>query len=431
MSDFDPGRRRFLGHLGLAGLGALGASSFLSACASSASGPTTSGGSGAVTIQSNLSSPQAKAAMEKLIETFNAQGKGTASLNTIASETFRTQLPTYLTSANPPDLYTWYAGSVANDYAGKDLLLDVSDVWKSLGDYPESLRTLSTAASGKQVFVPMNNYWWGFFYRKSNFAKWGVQEPKTWTDFLALCETLKSKGVPPIGIGLGDTPWVASAWFDYLDIRINGAPFHRELLAGKQRFDDPRVKAVFTRWREALPYFDPKGKAYPFQEATTALLAGKTGMFLIGTFFADAAPKDALGDLDFFRFPIIDPAVPLAEEAPTDGFFASAKTANPTGAKALLTYLAGVEAQEAYVKASSGIVLPANPRAKASDSPLVAKGKAMLGEAKELTQFFNRDSSDALQPTADTALTKFIDKPDQIDAILREWQAGAEKVFKG
>lgn len=224
---------------------------------------------------------------------------------------------------------------------------------------------------------------------------------------------------------------MASAWFDYLNIRINGALFHRDLLAGRQRFDDPKVKAVFTRWREVLPYFDPKGKAYPFQEATTALLAGKTGMFLIGTFFADAAPKDALGDLDFFRFPIIDPAVPVAEEAPTDGFFASAKTRNPDGTKALLTYFTTAEAQEEYVRSSSGIVLPVHPKAKAADSPLVSKGKAMLASAAELTQFFNRDSSDALQPTADTALTKFMDKPDQIDAILREWQAGAEKVFKG
>ncbi|RKF29080.1 ABC transporter substrate-binding protein [Micromonospora globbae] len=431
MTDFDPGRRRFLGNLGLAGLGALGAGSLLSACASSASGPAKGDSSGAVTLQSNLSSPQAKTAIEKLIETFNKQGKGTATVNTIASETFRTQLPTYLTSANPPDVYTWYAGSVANDYASKGLLLDVSDVWQGLGEYPQSLRTLSTDATGKQVFVPMTNYWWGFFYRKSNFAKWGVQEPKTWADFLALCETLKGKGVPPIGIGLGDTPWVASAWFDYLNIRINGAPFHRDLLAGRQRFDDPKVKAVFTRWREVLPYFDPKGKAYPFQEATTALLAGKTGMFLIGTFFADAAPKDALGDLDFFRFPIIDPAVPVAEEAPTDGFFASAKTRNPDGTKALLTYFTTAEAQEEYVRSSSGIVLPVHPKAKAADSPLVSKGKAMLASAAELTQFFNRDSSDALQPTADTALTKFMDKPDQIDAILREWQAGAEKVFKG
>ena len=53
----------------------------------------------------------------------------------------------------------------------------------------------------------------------------------------------------------------------------------------------------------------------------------------------------------------------------------------------------------------------------------------MLESAKELTQFFNRDSSDALQPTADTALTKFIDKPDQIDAILPSGRPAAEKVF--
>jgi multiple sugar transport system substrate-binding protein len=430
VSHYDPSRRRFLGHIGLASLGALGAGSLVG-CASSAS--TSSGGNGAraITLQSNLSSPQAKTAMEKVVENFNKLNKGKATLNTIASETYRTQLPTYLTSANPPDLYTWYAGSVANDYARKGLLLDVSDVWNGLTDYPGSLRSVSTDATGKQVFVPMTNYWWGFFYRKSHFAKWGVQEPKTWAEFLTLCQTLKGKGIPPIGIGLGDTPWVASAWFDYLNIRINGAPFHRELLAGKQRFDDPKVKAVFTRWREVLPYFDPKGKAYPFQEATTALLAGKTGMFLIGTFFADAASTEALDDIDFFRFPIIDPAVPVAEEAPTDGFFASAKTANPTSVKAFLTYAASVEAQEAYIANSAGIVLPTHPKAKAADRPLVAKGKAMLESAQELTQFFNRDSSDSLQPTADTALTKFIDKPDQIDAILSEWQASAEKVFKG
>ncbi len=52
-------------------------------------------------------------------------------------------------------------------------------------------------------------------------------------------------------------------------------------------------------------------------------------MMLIGTFFADAAPKDALDDLDFFQFPIIDPKVPVAEEAPTDGLLRQRHAANP------------------------------------------------------------------------------------------------------
>ncbi|MFI5712258.1 extracellular solute-binding protein [Kribbella sp. NPDC051620] len=428
MAGLAADRRTFL-----KGLGVLGAATLIPGCATSTSSPgsgSTTGATGNLSLQSNLSAEQAKAAMEKLVEAYNKTGGATVKLNTVASEIYRTQLPTYLTSANPPDVYTWYAGSVADSYAKKDLLLDITSVWDAMGNYPESMKTLSTSSNGQKIFVPTSYYWWGMFYRKSNFAKWGVTPPKTWDEFIAVCKTIQSKGVPPIGIGLGDTPWVASAWFDYLNIRINGAPFHRDLLAGRGRFDDPKVKAVFTKWQEALPYFDPKGKSFPFQEATSALLGGKTGMFLIGTFFADSAPKDALDDIDFFQFPIIDPSVPVAEEAPTDGYFASKKAKDPEGVKKFLTWLATPEAQNIYVQSSSGTAIPANPEGKSADTALVKKGKAMIEGAKELTQFFNRDSSDALQPTADAALTKFLDKPDQIDKILKDWQAAAEKVFK-
>ena len=69
-------------------------------------------------------------------------------------------------------------------------------------------------------------------------------------------------------------------------------------------------------------------------------------MFLIGTFFQPSVPADRQDDLAFFQFPIIDPAVPIAEEAPTDGFFASAKTTKPALTKGFLDYLATPEAQE-------------------------------------------------------------------------------------
>ncbi|MFG2357935.1 ABC transporter substrate-binding protein [Streptomyces sp. NPDC048521] len=420
-------RRRFL-----AGLGAAGTTALLSGCVTSTSSGTSSS-KGAVTLQSNLSAPQAKAAMQDIVAAYAKKGSGKASLNTVAAETYRTQLPTYLTSANPPDIYTWYPGSVADAYARKNLLLDLDDVWAASPDlkrYSKALNSLCTASSGKKVFVPTTYYWWGMFYRKSHFAKWGVSEPKSWDDFLDLCDKLKAKGVDPIGLGAGgNTAWVASAWFDYLDIRINGARYHRELLAGKHRFDDPEVRRVFDRWQEVLPYFDPNGAAVPFQDATTALLNGRTGMMLIGTFFADAAPKDALDDIDFFRFPVIDAKVPLAEEAPTDGYFASARTGRREQVEDLLSYLATAEAQEIYIKGSSGTVLPCNPDAKDAGTALVRKGRKHIEAAAEITQFFNRDSSDALQPTADTALTRFLAEPKSIGGILTGWQRDAEKIW--
>ena len=428
-------RRRFLAGtslagMGLAGMGAAGSATLLAGCATSASSGPVTQSAGAITIQSNLSAPQAKASIEALAKGFSEQHGSPATVNTIASETFRTQLPSYLTSNQPPDLYTWYPGSLLRGYARKGLLLDVDEAWQTMGNYPAAFRTLSGDGAGKLIFVPTSYYWWGMFYRKSNFAKWGVTAPTSWSGLLELCRTLQAKGVAPIGLGAGgNTPWVASSWFDYLNIRINGAPYHRELLAGQSRFDDPRVAKVFDQWRTALPYFDPQGTALTFQEATTSLLQGRTGMMLIGTFFADAAPKDTIPDLDFFQFPVLDASVPLAEEGPTDGFFASSRTAHRADVLAWMKYAATAPAQELYIQNSSGTVLPTNPGARDSGTPLVTKGRTMLAEAKEITQFFNRDSSDALQPTADAALVRFIQKPTELSSILTDWQAAAEKVF--
>jgi len=426
MSDYTLSRRGVL-----AGAGALGAAAALGGCATA----TTTGGSaqqgGAVTLQSDLSSPLAEKAMQSLVAAYSKQSKYTVKLNTVAATTYQPLLPTYLTSANPPDIYTWYAGSDADHYASRGLLLDVSEVWKSMAGYQAALKSLSTDTSGKQIFVPTDYYWWGVFYRKSQFAKWGLSEPKTWSDFLNACATIKTKGVIPIGLGAGSgTAWVASAWFDYFDIRLNGADFHRELLQGKHSFTDPKVVDVFTTWKQVLPYFDPNGTAVTWQDASNQLLQGQTGMLLTGTFFADAVPKGSIDDLDFFQFPVIDPSVPDAEEAPTDGLFASSKTHNAAAVLDFMTWMATPAAQNLWTQTSSGTVIPANPQATAPTTPLVQKGKAMLAAADQLTQFFNRDSTDALQNTANTALIDFIQNPGRLTSILATWQSQAEQVWK-
>ncbi|WP_436531920.1 ABC transporter substrate-binding protein [Actinoplanes sp. HUAS TT8] len=412
----------------LAGVGGLGMAGLLGACAT---GSDDKSGAAAttLTLQSSLSDPDPKAALTKVVEGYTTSK---TTLNTIAIETFRAQLPTYLNSGNPPDVLTWYAGSVARDYSSKGFLLDVSDLWTGNGacaGFSPALKELSTAG-GKQIFVPTNYYWWGVFYRKSAFQEWGVQVPTTWDQFIDVCKTIKSKGVAPISMGTGSTPWVASGWFDYLNLRINGADFHRDLLAGKHSFDGPEVKAVMDHYKQLVEFIDPKGRSYSWQDAVTPLASKKAGMYLIGAFVTSAVPQDQVDDLDFFRVPIIDPSVPLAEEAPTDGYFASAKSRNPQGAKDLLSYLASAPAQQQFIQLAKSSNLPTSSQVDTSTfSPLVQKGITMLNDSKSITQFFNRDSSDELQTTADTALTKFLDSPGDVGKILTEWQASAKKVL--
>jgi multiple sugar transport system substrate-binding protein len=413
----------------LAGVGGLGVAGLLGACATGSDDSSGGGTSTTLTLQSSLSDADPKAALTKVVEGYT---KNKTTLNTIAIESFRAQLPTYLNSGNPPDVLTWYAGSVARDYASKGFLLDVSDLWTGSGacaGFSPALKDLSTAG-GKQIFVPTSYYWWGVFYRKSAFQEWGVQVPTTWDQFIQVCKTIKSKGVSPLTMGTGSTPWVASGWFDYLDIRINGAEFHRDLLAGKHPFDGPEVKTVMDHYKQLIEFIDPKGRSYSWQDAVTPLASKKAGMYLVGAFVTSAVPSDVVADLDFFRVPIIDPNVPLAEEAPTDGFFASAKSKNPQGAKDLLSYLASPGAQQQFITLSKSSNLPTSSKVDTSGfSPLVQKGIQMLNDTKEITQFFNRDSSDELQTTADTALTKFLDRPGDVNKILTDWQASAKKVL--
>lgn len=418
---------------GLFAAGAVvGGSALLSGCLG-ASNTTSSGASNAnisLTLQSSLSDPKPKAALEQVVKGYT---KYPTTLNTVAIEQFRAQLSTYLTSSNPPDVLTWYAGSVARDYASKGLLLDLSDMWTGNGacaKFSPALKSLSSDTNGKQIFVPTNYYWWSVFYRKSAFAEWGVTPPTTWDEFMALCETLKGKGISPLTNGTGSTAWMASGWFDYLDLRINGATFHRDLLAGKHSFDSAEVRKVLDTYATLIPYFDPKGRSYTWQEAATPLINKKAGMYLIGAFVTQAFPAADVDDVDFFSVPPINSSVPTAEEAPTDGYFASAATKNAAATKDLLGYLASAKEQQLFIAQSGSSNLPTSSEVDSSGfSALVQKGMKLLASTQEITQFFNRDSSDALQATADAALTKFLDNPTQVATILTDWQTAAKKVW--
>jgi multiple sugar transport system substrate-binding protein len=170
--------------------------------------------------------------------------------------------------------------------------------------------------------------------------------------------------------------------------------------------------------------------SYAWQDAVTPLVQGKDAMYLTGAFISQNITEGDPDDLDFFTVPIIDKSIPRAEEAPTDGYFASAKTKDTKATKEFLSFLASPESQQQFIEASKSSNLPTSPDVDTSKfSPLVRKGLEMLNSTEQITQFFNRDSSDALQTTADAALTKFLAQPKEVDSVLKDWQAAAKRVF--
>ena len=429
MTTHGLSRRILLAGAGLGAAGGLAACMNTSGGGGSGDGGGDGGGSGEIVFQNSIQDPAPKAAIEALVADYDQP----VTMNSVATEQYRAQLTNYLRASDPPDVYSWYAGSVARAYASQGLLLDVSSMWEGDGacaGFPESLRNLSTADDGTQIFVPTSYYWWSVFFRKSAFEEWGVTPPETWDDFLALCETLQGQGIIPLANGVGATPWMSSGWFDYLNLRINGAEYHRQLLAGEHAFNSPEVKAVMEEYAKLIPFMDPDMMSYSNQEAATPFAQKKTAMYLVGAFITTHVPSDVVDDLDFFSVPVINPDVPTAEEAPTDGYFAAAGSDDPEATLAFLSYIAAPEQQQRYIEEAGSSNLPTSPDVDSSGfSELTKKGMDLLAETEEITQFFNRDSSDALQTTADAALVRFLSEPEEVDAILDEWQAAAEQVW--
>lgn len=393
--------------------GVVGGASLLAACGAGGSG----GGNGAVKLQSNLSDAVPKKALADLVSKYQTATGKNIDISTIDHNTFQINLANYLNANNPPDLLTWFAGNRVRFFADKGLLADVSDAFSGVTGYTPVLKNLASL-NGKQYIMPMTYYWWAVFYRKDTWQKYGYQAPTDWQGFINLCKQMQSDGLTPIAFADADG-WPAGGWFDFINMRINGYDFHIRLMGGQESFLDPRVTKVFETWQEILPYTTKNATALKWQDAVTPLVQGKAGMYMLGAFLVQATPDLKQDDFDFFPFPTIDPSIPMATEAPTDGWIVSSRAANPSGAKDFAKWAVLADNAVPYANETGG-VLSVNTQAPAPTDPFVAKGAALLKNSAALSQFFDRDSSPAFSQNALGSIQGFLNNPSDISSVTKQ-----------
>lgn len=419
-------RRGFLGG-GLTALGAVAVPS-LAGCGGGGSG----GGGDTVTFGSNASDAVPKKAYKRVFAKFENEQDLKVKVNTVDHNTFQEQINNYL-QGRPDDVFTWFAGYRMRYFAKKGLVGDISDIWDKIGgNFSSAMKKASTGDDGKQYFIPIYNYPWAIFYRKSVFDKYGYEPPKTWDEYIALAKKMKSDGLVPIAFA-DKGGWPAFGTFDYLDMRINGYDFHISLMGGEESWTDPKVKKVFDTWREVLPYQQKSALGRTWQEAAQGLQQKKSGMLLLGSGqVGQQFAKEQRDDLSFFAFPEVDSAVGTdAVEAPIDGFMMSRRPRNEKGATKLLEYLASADAENTYLKTDPNDVA-VNKKADTSDYTQIQNQAAdLIANAKSISQFLDRDSDPTFASTvAIPSFQKFIRDPKSVDSILTSMQKQAKSIYK-
>jgi multiple sugar transport system substrate-binding protein len=386
---------------------------------------------GDLVINSMHSDPTSKKAFESILETFkkeNADIKVT--VNTIDHESYKIQIRTWLPN-NPPDVATWFAGNRAKFFVEKKLVEPLDDVFSSAsGQFSEGALS-AISFNGKKYLMPTNYYHWGFYYRKDLFQKAGISStPKTWDEFLTAAQKLKAAGIVPVAIGTKQA-WPSAAWFDFINMRVNGYAFHMNLLSGKGSYTSPEVKKTMSTWAQLVKLggFPETAPAMTWQEASALLWQGKAAMYLMGNFIASEIPSAVKPQVDFFPFPIIDPKIPTAQVAPTDVYFIPSKAKNKANAKLFMSFLARADVQQKYNEVTG--LLPVNNKAKIDASNTFLKsGQQILGQATGLSQFFDRDAEPEVAKVGMDGFVEFMRYPDKAENILARIENTRKRVHR-
>ena len=418
-------RRTVLKGAAVGGLGLAAGSTMLTSCSNKAAGPLSFG---ARTVDE---SPTKQ--LKGLVAAYEKKTGNKVTYNATESNAFQNNLSQYL-QGTPDDAFQWMAGYRMQFFAEQGLLVDLSDVWKEIGDqYAESYKIASTGLDGKQYFVPQSWYPWGIHFRKSMLADLGMtkDDVRTWDGYMKMLAGMQKKGL--IGYALGDKGgWEAMGTFDSINSRVNGYQFHVDLLAGREKWTDSRVTDTMNRFAEMLPYTNKNILDLEWDGAMQLLLQKKAGSFHCGSWFGanfkEVSDAD-YADLTIAPFPEINPEHGVDTiDAPIDGFCAAANGANPDGGADFVKFAGDKEGMQAML--DTGIPMTsANKNQDTSSYDAFQKEQLeVMGEAKYITQFLDRDTRpDFAGPVFGPALQAWLRNPKETakfqDSLQKQWEA--------
>lgn len=346
-----------------------------------------------------------------------------------------------VTQSPLPDLLFGGAGYDLRQVSQRNRLANLTDLWQQSGvdeAFPTSIQQVSVI-DGNQYYLPMVMNWVAIYYNIETFTRYHLTPPQTWDELLIICDTLFADGVTPLAFG--PAGWTGMYWFDYLNLRLNGADFHRTLLEGKERFDDERVQKVFDTWQTLLAHncFGERVGIMSSVDSRTAVIHNdegalgrqKSAMTLISSWEVGTLAEQFQNEVDFFRFPRIDPSVPVAEIVWSHGYAIPIGAEDVAEAMEFLTYMSSVEAQTILAQGlgSTAISAHINIDDKVLHSSQV-NGQALIGKADNTVVVQLMAFPSTMSSASERALYHFIHHPEEINAVQLILEEGRQRAIE-
>lgn len=208
-----------------------------------------------------------------------------------------------------------------------------------LSDEIVSLFKTTTEFDGNTYTAPLaGENTQGIIYNKTYFDENGLTEPKTYDEFIALCQTIKDKGdMAPLVIG-GQDIWHMGFWFykAYNDqVMSQDVDFIKHCYEGTKDFSDPAITATFEELQEIFQYAQDGWVSTPDAQITTFLVSDMAAMMYSGThMFSQIEDADPSFEMGWFAVPSPDGKTRLVGGGGAGGLAISAESAKDANKKA-------------------------------------------------------------------------------------------------
>lgn len=295
---------------------------------------------------------------ETLLPAFSKANPGiTVKFTPSAPPEYNSALNARLTAGTAGDLITCRPFDVSLDLYTKGRLAKLNGQ-PGLENFPDSAKVAWQTDDGRDTYcMPMASVIHGFFYNKKVFADLGLKPPTTEAEFFAVLDKVKAGGkITPLALGTADQWETNQIVFTSLGANYwKGEDGRKALIAGKKKFTDADVTAVWETMAKWAPYLSKGYQAQTYGDSQNLFGAGKAAIYPAGSWDISYFQQNGLKDFGAFPPPVRKAGDGCYISDHTDiGMGINAASKNKADAEKFLTWLASKEFADLYTNKVTG-----------------------------------------------------------------------------
>lgn len=279
-------------------------------------------------------------------------------MENVSDEAMKDKLSVIASGGDMPDIYFTWTGERTKRFARNDKALDLTSYFDEDKEWKESFLPAflnNSTYEGKTYAVPFRSSIMYMMYNKQVFEDNNLEIPKTWDEFIAICDKMNGTDVTPVAFG-NSQPWYSSWWIGLFNaMMIPTDVMNTDYTPETGEFtDESYVEAVQTFLdMNDKGYFGDHVNSKDYYQVREEFCAGKAAMMLDATAqFTQYDEGMGAENWGFFKIPVMEGAAgdPGTIGGGGEAWIVSKDTKHPDEAVKFLKFMTSLEQGQKQTK---------------------------------------------------------------------------------